>query len=66
MPKHFFVNDTTSERFQILGFDKATGLIKLKGRLATIDEPYDKEKTERMGYKLVTEPDEPVKVEEDE
>ena len=62
--KAYFENQMTKRRFEIISFDKEAGTVTLKGSHSTIEEPYDKDRLKKMGYKLikedVPEDDEPV------
>jgi len=49
----FFVNQETKKEFQVLAWNKETGVMKLKGQHSTFYEEYSKERFERLGYKLV-------------
>ena len=51
----FFVNKETKKRFQVLAWNKQTGVMKLKGQHSTFSEEYSKERFERLGYVLVRE-----------
>ena len=54
--KHFLQSIHKPEvRFEILEFDKSTGMAKLKGQMAEFEEPISKERMEKYGYKIVKE-----------
>lgn len=59
MPKVYFENVHTGERFEVLKLDAAAGKITLKGKYSPngFVEDYDKEKFKKLGYKLVREPE---------
>lgn len=58
MTELYFENVRTKKRFKVVAMDKANGTIKLRGELAEFEEPYDKERFEKLGYRLVKgEPD---------
>lgn len=54
----YIVNDKTKREFEIVGFDKATNKITLKGPLGTFEEDYDKARLKELGYRLVTKAEE--------
>lgn len=54
--KLFLQNTSTRKRYEILGVDKETGKVTLKGPHATFEENYDVVRFKEMGYKLVKEP----------
>lgn len=48
---HYLVNQRNPELvFRILGFDKARGVIKLRGRFGELEQPFDKEALKRAGF----------------
>lgn len=48
----FFVNKETGKRFKVLRHDKARNVVLLKGEYTEFEEPYDRERIEKLGYKL--------------
>ncbi len=72
MMKLYFKNEKTGKRYEILKLDKTKvvtndgkpapgGVVVLKGELAEFEEPYDKERFERVGYVLEKETVDAVK-----
>lgn len=56
MPKFYLQSVTKPElKFEILGRNKDTGVMKLKGEFAEFEEHMDKEKMELYKYKIVKE-----------
>lgn len=51
--KLFFENVKTGKRFEVLRFDKETGKVLLKSDYAEFEDEYNKEKFQKLGYKLV-------------
>jgi hypothetical protein len=49
----YFENGKTKKRFKVLKIDKAANTIMLQGEYGTFSEPYNKERFQKMGYKLV-------------
>lgn len=58
MSELWFENTKTKKRYKVVGMDKTKGEITLQGQYAIFTEPYDKERFEKLGYRLVkAEPD---------
>lgn len=58
MAKFYLQSITKPEiKFQILGRDKETGVMKLKGQYAEFEEHMDKDKMELYKYEIVKEED---------
>lgn len=56
MPKFYLQSITKPElKFEILGRNKDTGVMKLKGEFAEFDEHMSKEKMELYKYRIVRE-----------
>lgn len=51
----FFEHTKTGKRYEVLGFDEANGTVTLKGVADAFNEPFNRERFEKMGYKLVRE-----------
>lgn len=45
----------TKRRYEIVKVDAATKMVTLRGKHATFEEPFDKEKLKSMGYTMVKE-----------
>jgi hypothetical protein len=50
--KIFFVHNQTQNRYEVVGMDKAKGMVTLKGELTTFDVEYDKDQFKAMGYTM--------------
>lgn len=48
--KLYFRHQKTNRRYEILGFDKEKGEVRLKSDYAEFEMPYDKSKFEKLGY----------------
>lgn len=48
--KHYFRNTRTGLRYEILGHDKETNTVTLKGDYAVFTEPYDVQRFKKLGY----------------
>jgi preprotein translocase subunit Sec63 len=46
----FFRHTKTDKRYEILGFDKEKGEVRLKSDYAEFEMPYEKAKFEKLGY----------------
>ena len=57
MPNVYFKNIATGKRYKVLGLDKSRGVVILQGPHTKFEEPYDKERFERLGYVLEKEAD---------
>ena len=57
MAKKFFLQSTTNPiiKFQILGRNKETGVMQLRGAWSDFEEVMTKDKMEQYKYKIVTE-----------
>lgn len=53
----YFENVRTKKRWRVLALDKVKKEVTLKGELAEFTEPYDRERFEKLGYRLVKEGD---------
>lgn len=53
----YFENAKTGKRYEVLALDNAKKEITLKGQYGQFTEPYDKERFEKLGYRLVRETD---------
>jgi hypothetical protein len=53
MIKNFLKNTATGKLYEVLGRDKASGTITLKGEYGTFTETFDKEQLLKLGYELV-------------
>jgi hypothetical protein len=42
-------------KFEILSFDKETGIARLKGQYAEFDEPLNKTRMDKYGYTIIKE-----------
>lgn len=51
----FLLNDSTGRKYEVLGRDAKAGTLRLKGPLATFDEPEDPERLKRLGYRMIKE-----------
>jgi hypothetical protein len=51
-PKLYLRHKTTGRRFEVLGVDRDTKTIKLKGELAVIEETYDPQYLKQLGYMM--------------
>lgn len=49
----YFLNERTGRRYDVVTFDKERGKIKLKGQIGEFEEDFNREKLEKMGYKLL-------------
>lgn len=54
MPRLFFVNEHTGNRYDVVKFDREAGEVTLKGPLTgrEFTQKFDKEAFQRMGYVL--------------
>lgn len=52
MAKLSLYNESTDKTYEVVRFDKETGMITLKGPNAEFSEKYDADKFRRMGYVL--------------
>lgn len=51
--KIFFEHEKTGKKFDIVSIDREAGKVTLRGELGTeFEEPYDKERFQRLGYRL--------------
>lgn len=48
----FLKHSATGTRYEILKIDKAAGTVRLKGKFAEFDEPYDPVRFKQIGYEL--------------
>jgi hypothetical protein len=55
MSELYFENTKTGKRYKVLGLDKLKHEVTLQGPHAKFTEPYDKERFEKLGYRLVKE-----------
>lgn len=56
MAKFYLASLTKPElKFEILGRNKETGMMKLKGEFAEFEEPMDKEKMAKYKYHIIKE-----------
>lgn len=53
----YFENVRTKKRYRVVALDKAKKEVTLKGELSEFTEPYDRERFEKLGYRLVKEGD---------
>jgi hypothetical protein len=51
--KMYLRNTHTGTEFEVVGFDRATGEITLKGEFAPFTEKFDKERFKALGYEQV-------------
>lgn len=53
MMKVFLVNTKTKKEYEVVGIDKDTNTMTLKGPHTTFTHPFDKEGVQKLGYTLV-------------
>ncbi len=58
--KVFLVHDKTKKEYEVVKFDKGSGVITLRGRHRTFEEVYDKDRFAQMGYSLTQREVEPA------
>lgn len=55
MTTMYFQNTKTGKKYRVVSVDRDAGKITLQGSHAQFTEDYDKERFQRLGYKLIKE-----------